>query len=75
MSKGKLIFWLSFIATGGVAYCLMKWEFFATIGRIIAGWYTIFVIISALASIIIALSIKLGPFQQHPGFLDYFDFF
>ena len=74
MISRKLIFWLSFLASGAIAYPLVFWENFWPMGRIIAGWYAIFVIVIVVAAGIIALSIKWGAVQYRPGFLDMFYF-
>lgn len=74
MVSRKPLFWLSFMATGAIAYPLVFWESFWPLGRIIAGWYTIFVIVVVIASAIIALSMKWGALHYRPGVLDYFTF-
>lgn len=74
MLSRKHLFWLAFIASGGIAYPIVFWEQCWPLGRIIAGWYSIFVIVVVVASGIITLSIKWGPFKSHPGVLDIFTF-
>lgn len=74
MVNRKFVFWLIFISTGAIAYPLVFWEEFWPLGRIIAGWYSIFVIVVTLAAGLIVLSIKLGFTGSHSSFLDYFDF-
>lgn len=74
MFSRKLILWLAFIASGAIAYRLLFWEAFWPLGRVVAGWYAIFVIVVVVAGGIIALSMKWGAVQHRPGFLDLFFF-
>jgi len=74
MISRKIIFWLSFIASGAIAYPLVFWDGFWPLGRVLAGWYAIFVIVVVVAAGIVALSIKWGAVQYRPGFLDLFIF-
>ncbi|MGB4065085.1 MAG: hypothetical protein WBK19_14770 [Azonexus sp.] len=74
MFSRKLILWLAFIASGAIAYPLVFWEAFWPLGRVIAGWYAILVIVVVVAAGILALSIKWGAVQYRPGFFDLFIF-
>jgi hypothetical protein len=74
MISRKVIFWLSFIASGAFAYPLVFWEGFWPLGRVMAGWYAIFVIVVVVAAGIVTLSIRWGAVQYRPGFLDLFIF-
>jgi len=74
MISRKLIFWLSFSTSGAIAYPIAFLDGFWPLGRVIAGWYAIFVIVAVACAVIIALSVKWGAIQYRPG-LDMFDFF
>jgi len=55
-----------------VAYALVFVEGFWSVGRYIAGWYAIFVVVVVLAAFIITISAKWGPVQTRTSWLDYF---
>lgn len=74
MISRKLIFWLSFSASGAIAYLIAFLDGFWPMGRVIAGWYAIFVIVAVACAVIIALSVKCGAIRYRPE-LDMFDFF
>jgi len=73
MSNRKL-FRLLFLTSGALAYVLMHWESFWTLGRVIAGWYTIFVIVTFVLACLIWLSNFHGPVQHRPSIWDIFNF-
>ncbi|MDB5802119.1 MAG: hypothetical protein JWL63_3058 [Rhodocyclales bacterium] len=71
MNKRTLL-WLLFTVTGAVAYALVYWEAFFPLGRIIAGWYAIFVIIIVLGAGVVTLSVHWGPLRNSGWFADFF---
>jgi len=71
MPQGKRLFWLLFTGSGVVAYVLVFWEAFWPLGRVLAGWYAIIVVLVVVTAVIVTVSIKLGPFKTHPGLIDF----
>jgi hypothetical protein len=74
MISRKLIFWLSFSASAAIAYVLALWESFWPMGRLIAGWYSIFAILTITFAVIFSVSIKWGLMHRRPGIFDWFYF-
>lgn len=68
LTKGRLARWLLFAASGAAAYFLTFREGFWPVGRVIAGWYSIIVIIVVIAAGIIKLSMWWGLLKNHPFF-------
>lgn len=74
MSTKKAGGWLAFMGSGAIAYALVFWEGFWPLGRLIAGWYAIFVIVIAVVTGITVLSIKWGRLKSRSDFWDFFTF-
>lgn len=73
MISGKFIFWLLFIASGAIAYPIVFLDFVWPMGRVIAGWYAIFVIVVVFGAGIFALSLKWRSNSASSEILDIFD--
>lgn len=71
--RRRYFFWLVFAASGALAYGLAFWERVVPIGRVVAGWYAIFVIGAVVLAGVVTLSIKWGVVQNPSGMLDLFD--
>lgn len=71
MSRRTLL-WLTFAVSGAIAYGLVFHESVWPLGRIIAGWYSIFTIVVILGAAIITFSIKWGPLRSDSHFVDFF---